>query len=265
MNKVLGYICAALLLVSTAGAASAQADEKKGSFFRSLSYDFGVHTGIDIGAAVPWPPNNMGGGMKMNATPYLAPELGFSGTAYIDPRWSVTLEATYKRLGVDAKARVDNQKFRDPDDPTRRVNFRGTTEIEMRFSMIEVPLYAGYSFGKNQNRVVLGLYFSRVVDSKFRATPKKGVMTSLDDPNDWMFVTPESDNNATQNFDDNMDNWDLGFLVGWEFRVMDRVQLGLRYSMGFKDIFRPDARFLDYNMLNMRGSLVLSYKMFKIK
>ena len=260
-----------LLLVFATTAAGAQTTEKRGPLFKTMKYEFGVHTGIDIGAAVPWPPSNLGGGMKMNAVPHLAPALGFSATARIDPRWSITVETTYKQLGIDAKARVNNQKFKDPDPPAGEeplnVDFRGTVDIGMRFYMLEVPVYAGFSLGGNDNRIVLGLYYSHLFRGKFDAEPLKGVITRPerpeDDPDRYQLVTPD-DEIGVQKFDTNMSSWDIGFMAGYEFKVTDRVHLGLRFAMGLKDIFKPSTKFLDYNMLHMRGSLVLSYKMFKV-
>lgn len=261
-----------LLLIFTATAAGAQTTDGQRSIFRSMKYEFGVHTGMDIGAAVPWPPSNMGSGMKMKAVPHLAPELGFSATARIDPRWSVTVETTYKQLGIDAKARVSKQKFKDPyaeeGEPVTNVDFRGTVDVGMRFYMLEVPVYAGCSLGKNDNRIVLGMYYSRLFRGRFHATPIVGVITYPDtpEPDPDRYMTVDRDNDiGQQTFDSSLSKWDIGFMAGYEFKVFDRVNLGMRFAMGLKDIFRPGEKFLDYNMLHMRGSLVLSYKMFRVR
>ncbi|MDL2320441.1 PorT family protein [Alistipes sp. OttesenSCG-928-B03] len=262
-----GYIALVALLFCVASASGQTRADGKMAFLKKFGYELGLHTGMDIGAAVPWPPSNLGSGMKMNAVPHLAPQLGVSGTARINPRWSLSVEATYKQLGIDAKARVDNQKFMDPNKPedgsdALKVNFKGTTEISMRFYMLEVPLYAGFSLGRNDSRIVGGLYYSRIFKGKFEALPLKGAITR---PGEDEIEVVNPGDLETQNFDSNMDTWDWGFMLGYEWRVIDRVQLGVRYAMGLKDIFRPGAQFLDYDMLHMRGSVVLSYKLFRFR
>ena len=58
------------------------------------------------------------------------------------------------------------------------------------------------------------------------------------------------------NFSNLLDSWDMGLIAGYE---------RLRFSCGFKDIFKPSNQYFDYKMLHMRGSLVLSYNLFDIK
>lgn len=227
-------------------------------------YSFGLHTGMDIGAAVPFPPASAGGMSKMRATPNLNPALGASANMRIDDRWSVALEVTYKQVGIDATARVNKQKYRDPNNEDLSLYFKGTAEIDMEFSMLEIPVYAGYRFGKNDNKAILGLYYSRVFKSKFTAHPLKGVLTPLDNPDEWTEVGPEKSMDP-QDFDESMSKWDFGFLVGYEWKVHDKVYVGARYSMGLKDIFKRNEKFLDYKMLHMRGTVVISYRFFTIK
>lgn len=62
-----------------------------------------------------------------------------------------------------------------------------------------------------------------------------------------------------------MDSWDAGLIVGYERRLLPRMEIGLRVSCGLKDIFKRDNQYFDYKMLHMRGTLVLSYNLFNIK
>ena len=72
---------------------------------RGGRYAFGVHAGIDLGGAVPWPPANLrADAMKMSAVPKLNPSLGLSFTAFLPKRFSLSAELTYKQVGIDAEA-----------------------------------------------------------------------------------------------------------------------------------------------------------------
>ena len=233
-------------------------------FSDTVKFAGGVHMGIDIGAGVPWPPGKtIGGENKMSATPHLMPALGFSYTAIFNKRWSITLETTYKTISLDAKAWVENQTFIDREnDPWVWVSFRGTAFMEMFFPMLEIPLFMRYTFESGNNRVFFGGYYARVFNARFVTTPYKGMLFNVIDgkpdyDNPKGSVSPDSP--YTQNFNDAMDKWDAGFLAGYERQIFPRVILSGRFSMGFKDIFHPDKKYLSYNMLHMRGTLTISY------
>lgn len=251
---IIAVVCSSLSITH------AQTKSKKSNL--NPAFYIGVHTGMDIGAAAPYPLSSMGEDSKISAVPYLTPALGFSANMEFTPRWSASAEITYKKFGIEAKAWVTDQRFIDRDNPDRILSFRGTADIGMKFTMLEVPLYIDYSFGKRYNsHVILGAYYAQVFTSDFNATPKKGMLTNVNNPEDFAPVTP--DEPFTQDFSNDMDSWDVGMLVGYKTKIIERVELGLRLSVGFKDIFKDDAKSLPYKMLHMRGSIVLSYQLFR--
>lgn len=236
--------------------------EKRDSLRRAKEptrFALGVHTGIDIGGAVPYPPGKaIGGENKMSAIPHLSAALGLSYTTFFNSRWSAALETTYKTVSLDAKALVSLQGIRDPAKPDSKQFFKGRADIKMSFSMLEIPLYARYTFGDGTNKVILGGYYSRVFKGEFSTIPVQGLVSANpDDPKGWSAFKP-GDQNPIK-FDDGLDNWDAGIILGYERRIIPRVILSGRFSAGFKDIFRPDSKYLEYSMLHMRGTVVLSY------
>lgn len=224
-------------------------------------YAFGLHTGIDIGAAAPWPLNGMGE-MNMSAVPKLNPALGVSFTTYPWNRFTLTVETTWKQVGIDAKARVAAQRFTlvESNGDISRVEFRGTAYIKMAFSMLEIPLYAGYSFGDGRNRVFAGGYYSRIFRAEFETTPQKGVIVNVETGTYDIVQKPEDVPAGTMpEFREYLDDWDAGFLVGYQWQVFPRIDLSARFSMGLKDIFKPGNNYLDFKMFHMRGTVSLSY------
>jgi hypothetical protein len=205
----------------------------------------------------------------MSAVPKLNPSLGLSFTTYPLHRFTLTVEATYKQVGIDAKARVTGQKFTMVDDngTASLTQFMGTAYVNMSFSMLEVPVYVGYSFGDGSNRVILGGYYSHIFEGRFTTDPIKGVVVdpALPIDPDPVLVTPENPvpGDMMPLFNDYLDNWDAGMLVGYEWRVFPRFNLGARFSVGFKDIFRRGNNYLDYKMLHMRGTVSLSYSLLR--
>ena len=228
-------------------------------------YAFGVHIGLDLGAAAPWPPAHLrGGAMKMSAVPKLSPSLGLSFTAHMPYRLSLTAELTYKQVGIDAEAWVSGQQFRlpNPDGEDLVTRFRGTANVMMNFSMLELPVYVGYSFGGGRNRVYLGAYYSYILRSRFNTTPLKGLVETPGSPaKPPILVTPDTPvpPEAMPVFNDYLGKWDAGLLLGYEWQIVPRVRLTARFSMGFKDIFRRGSNYLEYKMLHMRGTVAVSY------
>ena len=250
-----------LLVLCTAIAATGRT-----KFTDPVKFAFGVHTGIDIGGAVPWPPmEQLGGNNKMSAIPHLNPALGVSYTLIFNPCWSLTAESTYKVVSLDADAWVENQIFYSREDDLM-VSFRGTAKMGMSFPMMEFPVYLRYAFRNDDHRVFLGGYYARVFRAKFVTTPYKGQLFNLMDgrPDDLGESTPiKPEDHYTQDFSDAMDSWDAGFLVGYERQIFNRITLSGRLSMGLKDIFKRDKKYLAYNMLHMRGTITVSYMFFK--
>lgn len=232
---------------------------------RKPRFAFGVQLGVDVGGAVPWPPANLrADAMKMSAVPRLSPSIGLSFTANLPERFSLTAEVVGKQIGIDAEAWVSGQQFRmpDPGGPDMITRFRGTAEVTMSFSMIEVPVYVGYSFNEGRSRVYLGAYYSYVFHSNFSTTPLKGLVENpLDPATPPILVTPENPvpKDVMPVFNDYLGNWDAGMLLGYEWQIIPRLSMTARFSVGFKDIFRRGSNYLEYKMLHMRGSLSISY------
>lgn len=256
--KTRHIITLALLMAFVAGTATAQ-DVKKP---KHTKFAIGIHTGLDIGAAAPYPLDGMGE-MKINAVPYLRPQLGLSAEYRFTKRWSVIAEATYKKLGIEAEARVQDQRFND-ESLNGEVSFNGVANILMSFAMLEVPVMATYTF-KNRNRLYVGAYYSWVFKPQFDIVAAKGLVSKVDNPDGDppTIVTPDSP--YTQSFSDSLDNWDAGVLLGYDFRIrpIERLTIGARLSMGFKDIFKPNSTGLNFSMLHMRGSVVLGFDIFR--
>lgn len=215
----------------------------------------GVSVGTDIGGAIPFPVSNIPG--TINAYPQINASIGAKFGFTLVKGWGIGAEINYKTIGMKADARVNNQKF-NMDDAT--MYFSGTTKTEMKFTILEVPLYAKYHFRDGKNVVYGGLYYSHVFSGTFIADPTKGYVGARQD---MVEITDMS--SITMDFTPYLDNWDLGFLVGYERKIYDRLNLSIRFSMGFKDIFEPSSHYFDYNMLNMRGGIAISYDLFKSK
>lgn len=249
-----------ILLFLIAGSFPAFAQTDTTSSDKKVEYRFalGVQLGTDIGGAIPFPFSNVPA--PFNPYPQLYPSLGAKLTFPITPRWGIGAELTYKKLAIDADARIENQRFNDEKNDII-ARFTGSAEMKMDFTMLEVPLYAKYTFRNQKDRILFGGYFAYIMKGKFNITVNKGFMMT----DEGVYNGAIEDEPLNITFSDLLDSWDAGLLLGYERKLFSRVEIGLRLSCGFKDIFKPDNQYFDYKMLHMRGTLNLSYNLFNIK
>ncbi len=253
MKPILYLLLTAACMWPTANSLLAQRDSVE--LFGNRSLSVGAQVGSDIGGAVPYPLKHVPG--AINAYPHINVSIGAKLAFPLYNRFSLGLECTYKRVALNADSRVENQKFDDREAGMIQY-FSGTAEVEMSFTMLELPLYAKYSFGKGKHKVIAGGYYAYLFNAKFITTPVKGYTGPLPDLVDSPVNPGDLD---PISFSDKLDNWDAGFLVGYELRIIPNLNLGLRFMMGFKDIFKPDNQYFEYHMLPMRGAIVISYNL----
>lgn len=221
-------------------------------------FALGVQLGTDVGGAIPFPFSNVPN--PFNPYPRLSPSLGVKLSFPVTRSWSIGAEATYKKVAIDADARIENQRFNDEKNGIT-ARFTGSAEMGMEFTMIEVPLYIKYTFKNQKDRLLFGGYFAWNMKSKLHIDVNKGYMLT----DDKVYNGVIDGDPLEINFNSILDNWDSGIVVGYERKLFNRVEIGLRASWGFKDIFQRDNQYFDYKMLHMRGTLVVSYNLFDIK
>ena len=217
-------------------------------------FNISPQLGTDIGGAAPVPFGDKG--RKINAYPRLTPSVGVAMRYTYKYRWNLGVELTYKRIAMDADARVTNQKFKGEDAVQY---FTGTAEMNFSFTLLEAPLYATYMFGANrQHGVMAGGYFAYNLNPKFVTTSKKGFTGPVPDVVESVITEP-----MVMDFSSTLNWWDAGLLLGYEVRMINRVHMGLRVLFGCKDIFRPKSDFFDYKMVPIRGTIVLNYNLLR--
>ena len=80
---------------------------------RPYEFGIGISVGTDLGGAVPVPLSNVPG--IVHAYPDVNLSLGAGVNFPIDNNWKLSAEVTYNKISLDAKARVENQRFQDDD------------------------------------------------------------------------------------------------------------------------------------------------------
>ena len=254
--KILLYI----LLFLAGSVSSVFAGRNTTGMSDEVEYRFalGVQLGTDIGGAIPFPFKHVPS--PFNPYPRLFPSLGAKLSFPITSKWALGTEITYKREAIDADARIKDQRFNDEKNDVI-ARFTGSAEMGMDFTMVEVPVYAKYTFRNQKDRLLFGGYFAYAMKGKFNIHVNEGFMMT----DEGVYNGAIEDEPLRINFSDILDSWDAGILLGYERKLFTRVEIGLRVSCGFKDIFKRDNQYFDYKMLHMRGTLALSYNLFDIK
>lgn len=245
--------------------ASADNDENSAADTTALKrrISLGVQIGTDIGGAIPVPLSYIPD--KFNPYPQLSVSLGAKITIPLKgKKWALGTEVTYKKIGLDADARVENQRFEGTDQGEKKIQYySGTAKMHMSFTMLEVPVYVKYAFTSGgSHRVVFGAFGAYYINNDFNVTATKGYIGNEADQFENS-VMPESP--IHMDFGSSLGSWDAGVLVGYEKNMFSRLNMGIRVMMGFKDIFTKDNKYFDYKMLNMRGTITVSYDLVDLR
>jgi hypothetical protein len=213
--------------------------------------------GIDMGVAIPIPMSAVPGDAEVK--PRLMPTVGVGAQRYFSDKWSLGLEINYHILSIDGTVNVVSQPFWS-DDRSYATYFSGeaNTSTELRF--LEFPLIAHYRINEHW-ALHMGAYYSVILKGKLETEGKNG----------WLSTNKDDTDNAplpgTQNtffsFNDELDNYDIGGLMGLTYNASPRLIIWGRLNVGFKSIFKPDFNNIDYEMYQMRFSMGTSYVFFQ--
>jgi len=239
MNKIVSIIIFCFSITSL------KAQESKWQFAPSL--------GIDMGGAIPIPLSAVPKDAK--GTPRLMPTLGVGMQRSLNERWSLGAEMNYHILSIDGYVNVVSQPFWS-DDRSYATYFTGEayTTTELRF--VEFPLTSYYRFNDRWS-LIFGAYYSIILKAKLETEGKNG----------WLSTNKEDTDTAplpgTQNtyyaFNDDLDNYDIGGLLGFQYNVTPKVIFWGRFNVGFKSIFKPEFKNIDYDMYQIRFSTGVSF------
>lgn len=245
-----------LLLVGGCVVASAKEKKVKPEVWYGKWPLLGVRVGTDIGGALPFPFSNIPGEFAPKIKPRLT--LGGEVIVPVSKRFSVTAEVNFKTVAIDAEAFVEEQFFQAEDlNNNEPVFFTGMADMNMSFSMIEIPVYAEYHFSGGRNRLLLGGYYSVNKDQSFDVVAKKGYMQTTKGDEDLLSLNT----NFTMSFTDDLDSWDAGVLFGFERRIIENLSVNGKVHIGLKSIFTDGFEKLEYKMYQMRLAVGLTYEL----
>lgn len=227
---------------------------------KSFIHNIAILVGTDIGAATPWPLSHLlSSGDKFFGTPRIKPTAGLRYVLPLSQIWSFGVNVIYKKVCLDAITRVTNQRYYDADTEFLQY-FSGTAQATMEFAMWEIPAYAKYTFPYSDHSILIGGYAAWRPKSTFESIAKKGYVGGAPDVCDGIV-----DSDLQMSFTKSLREFELGAMVGYEYKISRHFGIGARLYAGLTDIFIPEKRSLSYKMIPVRGSFLLSYQIFSRK
>ena len=101
------------------------------------------------------------------------------------------------------------------------------------------------------------LNYSIILKGSLETEGRNGWISA--DKNDTDTAPLPGTQNTSFDFNDELDNYDVGVLLGYQWKVGERVYLWGRINVGFKSIFVPDFNNIDYEMYQFRFSTGVTY------
>ncbi|CCZ08027.1 MULTISPECIES: outer membrane beta-barrel protein [Culturomica] len=262
--KYTWILCLIFLLGVSVGAVAKDSEEKQEKKEKKEKPEvwygkwpvLGLRIGTDIGGALPFPFSNI----PSEFAPKIKPRLTFGGEVIVpvSKRFTITAEVNYKTVAIDAEAFVEEQFFQAEGlNNNEPVFFTGMADMNMSFSMIEIPVYAEYQFSGGRNRVMLGGYYTINKKQSFDVVAKKGYMQITKGDEDVLALNT----NFTMSFTDDLDSWDAGVLFGYERRIMENLSVNGKVHIGLKSIFTDGFDKLEYKMYQMRLAVGVTYEL----
>jgi long-subunit fatty acid transport protein len=220
-------------------------------------WKFKATGGIDMGMAIPIPMSAVSGDAEVK--PRLMPTIGVGAQRYFNDNWSLGLDINYHILSVNGTVNVVSQPFWS-DDRSYATYFSGeaNTSTELRF--LEFPLIARYHINEHW-ALHMGTYYSVILNAKLETEGKNGWLSTNKDDTDHAPLPGTQ--NTFYSFNDDLDNYDIGGLLGVTYNVSPRLIIWGRINVGFKSIFKPDFNNIDYEMYQIRFSMGISYVFLK--
>jgi len=212
--------------------------------------------GIDMGGALPYTFSEIP--ERAKGTPRLSPNICLGYAHTIHERWYMQIDANYRVLGFTAWADVRSQPFYF-DNQIDVIYFSGETKTDVELRFVEFPLLFNYQAGKNWG-LLFGPYYSRILDGTFDTEGKNGVISPDKDITDNAQLPGIA--NTRYNFNDELDNYDVGVFIGYLHNTDGRFGFRGRLYLGFKSIFKKEFENIEYELYQIRLDAGVTYTLF---
>ncbi|MCD7972717.1 MAG: PorT family protein [Candidatus Azobacteroides sp.] len=215
--------------------------------------DLSFIAGVNIGATTPVP---IPGDLKITKyNPKFNPKLGANLAYFFNENWGIGTGLTVDWKGMNVHTKVTDVHLSidvpNLDTLTGYVTGRNTTQVNTFY--LTQPIYGIYRFNPKW-RVKTGIYIAEALSTKFKGDVKNV---------DIIVETPVSQERevpyATLDYSDDVHTFDLGLLVGGEFRMNNHVGFYADFTWGFIPYFSGKVP-IHFTMRNIYPSIGITYR-----
>jgi len=213
--------------------------------------------GADLGGAVPFPFSDIPDGAGGTPAPYVF--LGLGAEYPIKGNWKMAAEVNYRVISFTADARVISQRYYPGDGSV--MYFSGDTYTDIELRMVEFPVIGIYQL-RESRAILFGIYYSIILEGTFNTEARNGVINADKNITDNAILPQNPGADVDYAFSNDLDNYDYGVLIGYRYKLGEKMNLFGRIQVGFKSIFKPEFENIDYEMYQIRLNIGASYRIF---
>ncbi len=216
--------------------------------------DLSFLLGVNIGATTPVP---IPGDLNITKyNPKLNPKLGANLGWFFTEHWGIGTGLTLDWKGMNVHTEV-TQVHLSVDVPnvgtlTGYVTGRNTTQVTTIY--LTQPVYGTYRFNRKW-QVKAGVYLAEALHRKF-----KGDVTDVEIRVESPVSQVRKVSYATLDYSDHARKFDVGLLVGGEFRMNKHVGFYADFTWGFNPYFSTDVP-IHFVIRNIYGSVGVTYRL----
>ncbi len=209
--------------------------------------------GVNIGATTPVPLPNALDITRYN--PKFNPKLGARLAWYFNEQWGIGtgLSLDWKAMTVHTEVSDVHLSVDVPNLGTLTGYVTGKNKTQVNTLYLMQPVYGVYRFNPKW-QVKSGIYLAEAVSRKF-----KGNVTDVDIIVESPVMQEREIPYATLDYSGDVRKFDVGLLVGGEFRLNNHVGFYTDFTWGFTPYFSSEVP-IHFTMRNIYFSLELIYK-----
>lgn len=245
----LKYIIAAALLTALATNTRAQ---------NVRSFDLNLQLGYNIGATAPIPlPAEV---RKINSyNPKFNPSLGLTLAYGLNEKWGLGAGVVFDWKGMRVKDEVKymHTTVTNPDGDGQLTGyFVGENMTNVNMTYLTVPIYATYSFNPKW-QVKLGIYAAKALSFGFDGNVNNGYIRIDTPTGQKQEIDGEG---ASFDFNNDIRDYDFGFLAGGEYRLSHRFGVYANLAWGVVPFFYKNSNPIEFTMTNIYGTVGITYR-----
>ena len=137
--------------------------------------------------------------------------------------------------------------------------YTGRLVTDCNLWMLTVPVMATFHSGRWL--IKCGPYVSYVATRSFKGHVYDGYLRTGDPTGDKVDMGPESDDNPTYDFSDDMRKCHVGMLIGADCRLGKRLGVYADLTWGLNDAFKSSFKTIEQTLYPIYGTIGLTYKL----